>query len=423
MWLGLLFAMMCLAVQFSQVSESLLEESSSQSPQATRRIIQSYRERVAQALVLSRYTRGPPYTMETLFLYFTVEYYLGNDSHSGNWILFGVIVRIAMRMGFHRDPAHSPQISPFHGEMRRRIWAMTVQIDIILSSQSGLPRMINLTQCDTKEPCNLADEDLDETMTKLPPGRPDSDSTPILYLIVRSRILAVFGMILDTITATESVTHAEVMRLDSLLLEIVAAIPPSLRSRPIANSIADHHEIIMRRVYLAMLVRKAQCVLHYRYLIAGRSDSSYIYSRQSCIDAAIDILQYQSMLHEETKPGGQLHEVKWKVSSIIQAEFLLAATILCVYLDHEVAASLLPHAPNQEVAEEKRGVVERTLRESDRIWSQASDQSREAQKAAAAVRVVLGKVERARLASLTIKADNSLQSPLLDWSSFTLSQG
>jgi len=164
-------------------------------------------------------------------------------------------------------------------------------------------------------------------------------------------------------------------------------------------------------------------VLHYRYLISGRSDSTYIYSRQSCIDAAIDILQYQSMLHEETKPGGQLHEVKWKVSSIIQAEFLLAATILCVYLDHEVAASLLPQAPNQEVAEEKRDVVERTLRESDSIWSQASDQSREAQKAAAAVRIVLGKVERARLASLAIKADNSLQSPLLDWSSFTFSQG
>jgi hypothetical protein len=401
-----------------------LGESSSQSPQATRGIIQSYRERVAQALVLSRYTRGPPYTMETLFLYFTMEYYLGNDSHSGVWILLGVIVRVAMRMGFHRDPAHSSQISPFHGEMRRRIWVITVQADIILSSQVGLPRMINLTQCDTKEPCNLADEDLDESMTEVPPGRPDSDSTPILYLIVRSRILTVFGMILDTITATESVTHAEVMRLDSFLLEIVAAIPLSLRSRPIANSIADHQDIIMRRVYLAMLVRKAQCVLHYRYLITGRSDSNYIYSRQSCIDAAIDILQYQSMLHEETKPGGQLHEVKWKVSSIIiQAEFLLAATILCVYLDHEVAASLLPQAPNQEVAEEKRDVVERTLRESARIWSQASDQSREAQKAAAAVRVVLEKVERARLASLAIKADNSLHSPLLDWSSFTLSQG
>ena len=103
-------------------------------------------------------------------------------------------------------------------------------------------------------------------------------------------------MILDTITATKSVTHAEVMRLDSLS-------PRDCRCHFHHRCVHDQLRtqsptittIIMRRIYLAMLVRKAQCVLHYRYLIAGRSYSSYVYSRQSCIDAAIDILQYQSI--------------------------------------------------------------------------------------------------------------------------------
>jgi hypothetical protein len=112
-----------------------------------------------------------------------------------------------------------------------------------------------------------------------------------------------------------------------------------------------------------------------------------------------------------------------KLSSIIHAEFLLAATILCIYLNREVAASLLAQLQTQDVVDEKREEVERALQESDRIWLQDSNQSRGAQKAAAAVPVVLGKVEKARLASLAMKPDHSLQSPILDWSSFTLSQG
>jgi hypothetical protein len=421
MWLGLLYAMMCLAVQFFQLSASPVGEPSSQSPRAMQKTIQSYREKAAQALVLGKYTRCPPYTMETLFLYFVVEFYLKTDTNSGKWILLGVIVRTAMRMGYHRDPSHSPQITPFQGEMRRRLWMIIAQIDIVLSSHIGLPRMINPKQCDSKEPRNLADEDLDEAMTELTPGRPESVSTPILYMIVKSRILSVFGMIVDIITSVEPVTYAEVMRLDSILLETVAAIPAPVRPRPMANSITDDAEIIMRRVYIAILIRKSQCVLHYRYLIAGRTDSRYIYSRQSCIDAAIDILQYQSMLYEETKPGGQLQEVKWKVSIII-AEFLLTATILCVYLDREMAANS-PNSWSREILDEKREEVQTSLRESDRIWSRASNQSPEAQKAAAAVRVVLGKVDNSRLVSLSAKRDYSLQSPVSDRTSISFSQG
>ena len=36
-----------------------------------------------------------------------------------------------------------PQITPFHAEMRRRVWATVVFGDCMLSSQMGMPRMIS----------------------------------------------------------------------------------------------------------------------------------------------------------------------------------------------------------------------------------------------------------------------------------------
>lgn len=81
--------------------------------------MRKYREKIVQCLVLGRYTKSVPYTIETL-LYFTVEHFQCEDTQVGNWTLLGMIVCLAMRMGYHRDAAHSPQISPYHGEMRRR---------------------------------------------------------------------------------------------------------------------------------------------------------------------------------------------------------------------------------------------------------------------------------------------------------------
>jgi Fungal specific transcription factor domain len=396
MWLGLLYTMMCLATQFSYLSERDLRGISeeSQSLRETQKFIQRYREKSVQCLILGKYTKCEPYTMETLFLYFTVEYYSKQDTHSANWVLFGIVVRVAMRMGYHRDPSHTPKISPFHGEMRRRIWAIIAQVDIITSSQTGLSRMINPSQCDTKEPQNLLDEDFGESTIELPPPRPNSDCTPMLYMNVRNRIVTIFGMITDMHTVIKSPTYAEVLQLDSLLVQANASIPSLLRPRAMANSITDHSDIIMRRIYLALLVHKAECVLHYRYLIAGRSDSRYVYSRQTCIEGALQILRYQSMLHEETKVDGQLCHVNWKISAFINAEFFHAATVLCVYLDHDIAASVaLRYA--QDTADGKRKEVIKALQDSYKIWLHARSLSRDAQKAASAVHIVLEKAEKA----------------------------
>lgn len=58
------------------------------------------------------------------------------------WISAGSLLRMAMQMGFHRDPASLPKIGILQGEMRRRLWATIIELNIQSSINSGMPLLI-----------------------------------------------------------------------------------------------------------------------------------------------------------------------------------------------------------------------------------------------------------------------------------------
>lgn len=78
----------------------------------------------------------------------------------------GVIVRIAQKMGLHRD-GQMFGLSPFETEMRRRIWWQIVLIDGIYALMSGLGQSMIPRSWDTKEPSNINDNDMSPGMSKI----------------------------------------------------------------------------------------------------------------------------------------------------------------------------------------------------------------------------------------------------------------
>lgn len=267
---------------------------------------------------------------------------------------------------------------------------MITQLDITTSKAVGLPRMIRDGDADTTEARNLFDEDLDKNMVELPPSRPETVTTPILYLNIKGRLLSALSQIGDQSSFAKTVSYAEVMRLDKLLRDTQAGIPTVLQMRPLSNSINVSTDVIMQRMYLAIIGHSAYCTLHRKYLIPARTDSRYKYSRQACIDSAIELLNYQLLLHEETKPGGHLCEDRWKISAILNHDFLLASTILCLDLDYGIETK------NAESNEDQitRESVKIALLGSYNIWLTKCDESLEAQKACEAIRIIMGKSKR-----------------------------
>jgi hypothetical protein len=130
-------------------------------------------------------------------LYFGTEYLRSADTQFSVYVLVGMLVRLSFRMGYHRDPSRFPNISPFKGEMRRRHWLVIMSLDLVTSAQVGLPRSIQSFMYDTQEPRNYVEQDIHENITELPPSRPESELTQLLYSIVLTRVRTIQAKITD----------------------------------------------------------------------------------------------------------------------------------------------------------------------------------------------------------------------------------
>ncbi|KAK4151650.1 fusarisetin A cluster transcription factor [Chaetomidium leptoderma] len=370
------------------------------------------REKTVQCLVMGDYTKSGPYVLETLIHYLYIELSLRDDADKDIWFLFALEVNLAMRMGYHRDPGHFPGISPLQSEMRRRLWATVLQGDILVSSQMGMPRMISDWKCDTTEPRNLSDADLDENTTELPLPRPETELTPTLGIIARRRMFIALGAVADITAAVQPCSYNEVMRVDAVLHKAAANIPPPLKPKPMATSVTDSPEVIMARLFIEHLLYHGQIMLHRRFLYAESTSGNtnegdmFAYSRTTCLDASLGALHIQHILDEETCPGGQLHIMRWRVSSIMNHTFLTATMVLC---------SMLHRGLTLQREEE----IMSALRRVRAIWMRASVSSHEAKKAAETVSLMLARTGEGHSGSsstndlTTIAADRFVMPDLL----------
>ena len=360
-------------------------------------IIATSREKMIQCLRLGNYMKGTPHTIEALLTLLQTEFVQGEDAHQGTWQLIGTIIRVALKMGYHRDGSHFPEMSPYEAEMRRRTWYLLMQFDIASASQTGLPRAIKESQCDTSEPRSLLDDDFDDECTLLPAARPPNEHTLAQFLIYKSRVVMVYGMICDFTTSSKQRDYSEAMRLDNLLNTSYSGKPAILELKPIHRSIMDGSNLITRRLYIALTYYHAQMSLHRKFMILAKTNTKYTTSHKICMEAALSALQLQAEMVEHTQPGRMLWADRWKIFALIQSEFLLATIILCYNLDDDLKNNRQGKNPLSTIQCAERTAA--TLRAAQDIWKQGQDSSKEARTAVNAIEAVLTKAERMTTAS------------------------
>lgn len=391
MWMTILFGMMFVVAYtalYINPGDTPVDEDTLLVYQS---IVLTYREKMIQCLRLANYMKGTPHTIEALLTLLLTEYAQGEEVQQGCWQLIGTIIRVALKMGYHRDGSHFPEMSPFDAEMRRRTWYILIQFDIATAAQVGLPRTIKESQCDTAEPRNLLDDDFDDTITTLPPARPNNEHTLSQFLIYKSRIVMVYGMICDFTTSSKQQDYDEATRLDNLLRAAFTQKPPVLETKALHRSIMDGTELITRRLYIALSFYHAQMTLHRKFMILAKTNAKYTTSHSTCLNAAYSTLQLQVELFEHTQPGRMLYMDRWKILALVQSEFLLASIVLCYNLDDNVtngrqgASSLsTPEIINKMIA---------ALRSASEIWGKQQEISKEARTAVKAINVVLAKIQ------------------------------
>ena len=394
-WLGQMFALLCLAMN----SYNKMDDEPPEYRGKTLALAAHYRALTGQCLLIADFTKPVHHTIETMVLHLHCEYARSRDAEIGVWVLVGMIVRLAMRMGYHRDPKFFSNIAPFQGELRRRVWTFVRQSDLLFSFQVGLPSMIREGDCDTELPRNLFDGELSEDLQELPPPRPATEPTPVSYMCTKAKLTFAFGKVVERLHLVTNCTYDDIMELDRSLRTCLAEIPPHLRMRSIDESAADPGALVMQRFNLSILYHKGQCVLHRKFLNKARENSRYAHSRRTCIDSSMELLSHQATLHYESRPGHRLSGMKVFISSLTAADFLLAAMIVSLDLGCGADSESAGGSGSEDVytwGSDRRSDMIRALEVSLEIWKETSDQSMEAYKASTVLTVMLNKMRTSR---------------------------
>lgn len=357
-------------------------------------------QKTAQCLVLGGYRTANAYALEALILHLQSGFLFEMKITTKYWIDAGLVLRLAFRMGYHRDPSALPgEISPFESEMRRRVWLHIFQLDTLLSFQIGAPSMIPAEFCDAQVPRNLYDADMHVGMSDLPPSRPSSENTPMLYATSKAGVMRIFKKIVAHTTSLAPLSYSTTITLDAKMRGAYTLVPDFLKSRDIAQSLMDSSEIILNRCTIELLYLKGLVVLHRRYIRHEPQNTTFDPSRRFCVEAALEILARQGDLHQAFQPGGRLQEDQWMLSTLMIYDFLLAAMVICLDLSVrlETYSSTLTDGDNGLVSREMRA-----LKKSQQIWAASEHRSSESRVASLTLDLMTHKVsERQAMFSST----------------------
>lgn len=205
------------------------------------------------------------------------------------WISAGSLLRTAMHVGLHRDPRRLPKMPLLQAEVRRRLWATVLELQLQSSVDSGGAPMISLKDCDCEPPSNIDDEDLTGEEVKAA----DAIAKPM-----------------DTFTQTS----AQIILLKSFPIRLkIAKTMNDLRAHFSYDAALKHHEELSASLrsnalslqsfrsgggqptnfqtnLLDLLTQRFVLTLHYPFAMRARTEPIYYFSRKICVEKSLFLL-------------------------------------------------------------------------------------------------------------------------------------
>ncbi|PKY00173.1 putative C6 transcription factor [Aspergillus campestris IBT 28561] len=237
------------------------------------------------------------------------------------WIASGSVIRSAMTMGLHRSPSRFPKIGKFWAEMRRRLWATILELDLQSALDGGMVTQIDLDEYDCEPPSNYDDADLTEKMTEdpIPQGLTVGTRSSFQVLLARSLPLRVrIAKLVNRLKFTLS--YDDALRMSEQIQQYLEQAATLLEERSFARNFYD---FLMRRFLL---------VLHRPFALSIFLSPQFSYSRKVCLENSLEML---SSLNPPavTLPEAQACPHLGQLSgAMFRDEFFHAAITICVEL-------------------------------------------------------------------------------------------
>ncbi|KAF2814633.1 uncharacterized protein BDZ99DRAFT_434359 [Mytilinidion resinicola] len=210
------------------------------------------------------------------------------------WIAVGTLVRTAMQMGLHRDPEHFANMTIFHAELRRRLWATILEMNLQASLDSGVPLAMSCNDFDTKSPSNINDDDINDSATTLPHHSRDTrtDTSIQLHLL---RYLRVRMELIHRVNGSSpsNFSQDEIQSITSQLTKACQECASQLPESSFDSNLdgGDEDLKVFRYNMADLLLRRFLLTLHRP--LASNADISHpaaYFSRKVCLDSATALL-------------------------------------------------------------------------------------------------------------------------------------
>jgi hypothetical protein len=211
------------------------------------------------------------------------------------WTSAGNLMRQAMSAGFHRDPSLlGAKVSVFDQEMRRRLWATMVELELQASIDRGMPSASAGFPSDVAPVLNVNDEDFEDGSQKAPSQKPWHHYTRTSFLHISWSSLSLRVSLNSLLNELSSqAQYEDVLVYDEKIMQKLQEIPAQANS----STSQEHHsfpELI--RVLLDVQLRQFLILLHGPFARQAQSNSRYSLSKMVCFNAASSIVDQHSRL-------------------------------------------------------------------------------------------------------------------------------
>lgn len=207
-----------------------------------------------------------------------------------SWISSGALIRNAISSGLHREPRDFFRVSPFHAELRRRLWYSILEYDLVTAFAKGRTPTVRDDEYDCELPANTYDEFISDTSSegairqpqRVGPGvyniggpvQPQINIVLAKYLPLRSRVCrAINGIKLD-------IDYDEILHLDAEVKEFLRE----------ASQVGSEEAGSFKRSLSTILSQRCVIALHAPFVTRALNDPKWIYSRTRCLETARAIL-------------------------------------------------------------------------------------------------------------------------------------
>ena len=205
------------------------------------------------------------------------------------WTSAGDMMRISVAAGLHRDPdLLGKKVSIFEREMRRRLWATIMELELQASVARGIPSSLAGLSFDCPAPTNLNDDDFDVDTEHgpVPRSRQEYTDTSFLHLAWQSLPLRVTLNSAINDLGTQ-LTYDYVLAESQKIMDHLADVP---QWEGIKSGRLGQLDTTVPRFLLDIQLRQFLIWLHCPLARRNESSSQVEYSRMVCLNAASTIL-------------------------------------------------------------------------------------------------------------------------------------